>query len=111
MAFWNADCKKLSDQLWIPTTTINYVPVERANFKCQNNKISFNYFSDDVTINRKIKFQEIPVVDHSEEKAKLDKQLFGKELKRFCREIDKKYKCDARGEKKYWTNILEWLTK
>ena len=84
--FWDQDCQKLSNLLWIPKTSVKHQQVERNKFKCNNKNISFNYLSDKVKIHPNIKFLDIPAKENLDKKNKLENSLFNKELKRFEKE-------------------------
>ena len=88
--YWNNECKNVSKLLWKPSLDIDYKPEQEKFFNCSNQDISFDYFSDDVEINPKLKFKDIPLPDNSSKKTNLENKLFKMELKRFCTELDKK---------------------
>ena len=111
MVFWNDDCQKLSNKLWIPGLLGDPVHDERQYFKCMNPGISFNYFSDNAGIDPRLKFNQIPLVDNSMKKNKLNKQLSNKEFKRFCREVDKKHNIDLNEEKELWNKHFDMFDK
>jgi IS605 OrfB family transposase len=88
--FWSEDCKNLSEHLWKPDLFVHHKPKKRKKFKCLNKNISFNYYSDEVSINSNIKFKDMPVVDNSDKKEKEYGKLFNKEFKRFDKELNNK---------------------
>ncbi len=84
--FWNDDCQKLSDQLWIPEKLIKQ-PNKRNYFRCDNNNISFSYYTNKDSFVPNIEFKDIIAIDNSLKKDKLFQSLHKKEIKRFDKEI------------------------
>ncbi|AGC01819.1 transposase [Acanthamoeba polyphaga moumouvirus] len=90
--FWNNECTKLSKSLWIPSKTINLKQNKKKYFKCDNPNITFNYFTDNTKINKKIKFNEIKISDNHNKKEKLRNKLIKTENTRYLKEQNNK-KC------------------
>ncbi|AVG46132.1 transposase [Acanthamoeba polyphaga mimivirus] len=84
--FWNNQCAKLSKSLWIPSNIINLKSNKKKYFKCDNPNISFNYFTDGIKINKKIKFNDIKVTDNHDKKEKLRNKLIKTENTRYIKE-------------------------
>lgn len=84
--FWNDECKKLSDKLWIPKNLIHQ-SFERKNFKCDNKNITFNYYTNNDKFVPNIQFQNIPIYNNQMEKEKLFVSLHKKEITRMDKEI------------------------
>ena len=106
--FWDAECKKLSRLLWIPPLNIdnliNKDESKKFREKCPNKRISFNFFSNDNPVNKKIILKDIPDIDNSVKKGKLHDKLFKKEFTR----LDKEY---AKNKIKYEKDNTIFLDK
>lgn len=87
--FWNDECNKYSQYLWKPGLKITHVPSFTKHFNCTNKHISFNYFTDSISINPKLQFKNIPSIDNSSNKLILQNKLEKAELNRFCNELSK----------------------
>ncbi|BCS82559.1 transposase [Cotonvirus japonicus] len=88
--FWNDQCAKLSKSLWIPSNIIDHKPNKRKYFKCHNPNITFNYFSDNVKINKNIKFNDVKVTNNDDKKDKLKTKLVKAENSRYLKEQNNK---------------------
>ena len=84
--FWNDECQKLSDLLWIPDELIHN-HLERKFFKCENKNISFSYFTNKDSYIPDVKFLDIILPDNSSKKDKLYTSLHKKEITRMDKEI------------------------
>lgn len=87
--FWNNDCNEYTKLLWKPGLKITHISSFSKLFKCNHKHISFKYLSDSISINPKLKFKKIPIVDNSFNKLKLTNKLEKIELNRFITDLSK----------------------